>query len=146
MHRPIPGAQIGCTCSELCRRGESLSNLGERDRKGQLEDLQSATDDHLMSCEADRITTDWKTYHGTVTKPELCCGRKKEDIHDKTTSHFTAGHCCQIPPGLLGQFSQKIRPLEKKIRPQAGHPRNHQKKCGKKIFLQFFGPIIANYC
>jgi hypothetical protein len=25
------------------------------------------------------------------------------------------GHCCQIPPGLLGQSS-------KKIRPQAGHP------------------------
>ncbi len=58
MHRPIPGAQIGCTCSELCRRGESLSNLGEKDRKGQQEDMQSATDDHLMSCEADRITTD----------------------------------------------------------------------------------------
>ncbi len=42
-------------------------------------------------------------------------------------------HCCQIPTGLLGQFSQKIRPLEKKIRPQAGHPRNHQKKCRKKF-------------
>ena len=58
----------------------------------------------------------------------------------------TREHCCQIPPGLLGQFSQKNSAAGEKIRPQAGHPRNHQKKCSKKIWLQIFGPIFANYC
>jgi hypothetical protein len=55
-------------------------------------------------------------------------------------------HCCQIPPGLLGQFSQKNSAAGEKIRPQAGHPPNHLKKCSKKFLLQIFGPIFANYC
>jgi hypothetical protein len=61
---------------------------------------------------------------------------------------ITSSTCCQIPPGLLGQFSQKIRPLEKKLgrKPATPPPLNHQKKCSKKILLQFFGqflPIIV---
>ncbi len=55
-------------------------------------------------------------------------------------------HCCQIPPGLLGQVSQKNSAAGEKIRPQAGHPPNHQKKCSKKIFATNYGPIFANYC
>ena len=69
-----------------------------------------------------------------------------------TLSHQGAGcncilsHCCQIPSGLLGQFSQKNSAAGEKIRPQAGHPPNHQKKCSKKFLLQIFGPVFANYC
>jgi hypothetical protein len=63
-----------------------------------------------------------------------------------TLSKGAASHCCQIPTGLLGQFSQKNSAAGEKIRPQAGHPPNHQKKYIKKFFLQIFGPIFANYC
>ncbi len=64
-------------------------------------------------------------------------------MHHTTATVSYQTHCCQIPSGLLGLFSQKIRPLEKKIRLQAGHPPNHQKKWSKKILLQIFGPIIV---
>ncbi len=37
-------------------------------------------------------------------------------------------HCCQIPPGLLGQFSQKNSAAGENIRPQAGHhPKSSEK-------------------
>jgi hypothetical protein len=52
-------------------------------------------------------------------------------------------HCCQIPPGLLGQFSPKNSAAREKIRPQAGHPPNHMKKCRKKIVVKNFW---ANFC
>jgi hypothetical protein len=54
-------------------------------------------------------------------------------------------HCCQIPPGLPGQFSQKNSAAGEKIRPQAGHPPNHQKKCSdfSYKFLGQFLPIIV---
>ncbi len=48
-------------------------------------------------------------------------------------------NCCQIPPGLLGQFSQKNSAAGEKIRPQAGHPQNHQKKCRKNFCYKFLG-------
>jgi hypothetical protein len=54
-------------------------------------------------------------------------------------------HCCQIPPGILGQFSQNNSAAGEKIRQQAGHPPNHQKKCSKKFLQQIFGTIFANY-
>jgi len=28
------------------------------------------------------------------------------------------GHCCKVIPRILGQSSEKLRPLENKIRPQ----------------------------
>ncbi len=55
----------------------------------------------------------------------------------------TAIHCCQTPSGLLGQFSQKNSAAGEKIRPQAGHPPNHQKKCSKKFFATNFW---VNFC
>jgi hypothetical protein len=65
------------------------------------------------------------------------CGRSPGDIKKDLN------HCCQIPSGLLGQFSQKNSAAGEKIRPQAGHPPNHQKKCSKKLLLQNFW---ANFC
>ncbi len=38
-----------------------------------------------------------------------------------------AAHCCQIPPGLLGQFSQKNSAAGEKIRPQAATPKSSEK-------------------
>jgi hypothetical protein len=55
-------------------------------------------------------------------------------------------HCCQIPPELLGQFSQKNSAARKnKLGRKPATPPNHQKKCSKKILLQIFGSISANY-
>ncbi len=55
-------------------------------------------------------------------------------------------HCCQIPPGLLGQFSQKIRPLEKKLGRKPATPKIIRKSAVKKFLYKFLGeflPIIV---
>ncbi len=49
-------------------------------------------------------------------------------------------------PGLLGQSSQKIRPLEKKLGRKPATPPNQMKKCSKNLCMQITGPIFANYC
>ncbi len=69
-------------------------------------------------------------------------GKKRAEDSNGYNYHInrTTEHCCQIPSGLLDQFSQKNSAAGEKIRPQAGHPPNHQKKCCKKCLLQIFGP------
>jgi hypothetical protein len=65
-------------------------------------------------------------------------------------------HCCQIPPGLLGQFSQKnlaagekikkIRPLEKKLGRKPATPQIIRKSAEKNFCYKFLGhflPIIV---
>ncbi len=58
----------------------------------------------------------------------------------------TNHHCCQIPPGLLGQFSQKIRPLEKKLGRKPSTPQITGKGAVKNFcykFLAQFLPLIV---
>jgi hypothetical protein len=94
MHTPIPRAQNMMHMQQAVLERPESCTLLERGTtgKGRRRTCSSATDqDHLMSCEADRITTDWKICHGAFTTPELYCGRKKGDMHNKTTSHSAAG-------------------------------------------------------
>jgi hypothetical protein len=54
-------------------------------------------------------------------------------------------HCCQIPPGLLGQFSQKIRPLEKKLGRKPATPQITGKSAVKNFVTNFwanFGQLL----
>jgi hypothetical protein len=54
-------------------------------------------------------------------------------------------HCCQIPPGLLGQFSQKIRPLEKKLGRKPDTPQIIRKSAVKNFCYKFLGQFLPKF-
>ncbi len=84
--------------------------------------------------------------HVTVFRPAIHLGIFTHLHTGLSLYQLWLQHCCQIPPGLLGQFSQKNSAAGEKIRPQAGHPPNRQKSAVKHFCYKFLGqflPIIV---
>jgi hypothetical protein len=77
-------------------------------------DLTRTNNRYTISCKSQHTAPPFCLYHTSV--PTVC---------PAVTAWECEKHCCQIPPGLLGQFSQKNSAAGEKIRPQTDNPRNH---------------------